>query len=66
MSTTSPCPIDCNAGYNDLDPLQWVRGWSGRHRGGGGRGGGGSGGGGGGLVGGAGGGPRRRPRGEGT
>ncbi|CAK0868781.1 unnamed protein product [Prorocentrum cordatum] len=20
---------DCNAGYNDLDPLQWVRGWSG-------------------------------------
>ena len=28
MSTTSPCPIDCNAGYNDLDPLQWVRGWS--------------------------------------
>merc|ERR1719382_1360947 len=28
VSTTSPCPIDCNAGYNDLDPLQWVRGWS--------------------------------------
>jgi len=27
-STTTPCPIDCNAGYNDLDPLQWVRGWS--------------------------------------
>jgi len=21
-------PIDCNAGFNDLDPLQWVRGWS--------------------------------------
>merc|ERR1712107_791019 len=29
VSTTTPCPIDCNAGYNDLDPLQWVRGWSG-------------------------------------
>jgi len=26
--TTTPCPIDCNAGYNDLDPLQWVHGWS--------------------------------------
>ena len=26
--TTSPRPIDCNARYNDLDPLQWVRGWS--------------------------------------
>ncbi|CAK0905725.1 unnamed protein product, partial [Prorocentrum cordatum] len=32
MSTTSPCPIDCNAGYNDLDPLQWVRGWSGEKK----------------------------------
>jgi len=31
-STTSPCPIDCNAGYNDLDPLQWVRGWSGEKK----------------------------------
>merc|ERR1719356_89409 len=27
--TTSPCPFDCNAGYNDLGPLQWVKGWSG-------------------------------------
>ncbi|CAK0875043.1 unnamed protein product, partial [Prorocentrum cordatum] len=26
--TTTPCPIDCGAGYNDLDPLQWVHGWS--------------------------------------
>jgi len=32
VSTTSPCPIDCNAGYNDLDPLQWVRGWSGEKK----------------------------------
>merc|ERR1712004_587514 len=24
--------IDCNAGYNDLDPLQWVRGWSGEKK----------------------------------
>jgi hypothetical protein len=32
MSTTTPCPIDCNAGYNDLDPLQWVRGWSGQKK----------------------------------
>jgi hypothetical protein len=32
MSTTSPCPIDCTAGYNDLDPLQWVRGWSGEKK----------------------------------
>lgn len=31
-STTSPCSIDCNAGYNDLDPLQWVRGWSGEKK----------------------------------
>merc|ERR1712066_1134323 len=27
--TTSPCPFDCNAGYNELGPLQWVKGWSG-------------------------------------
>lgn len=27
--TTTPCPINCDEGYNDLDPLQWVRGWSG-------------------------------------
>lgn len=26
--TTTPCPIDCNQGYDDLDPLQWVHGWS--------------------------------------
>jgi len=26
--TTTPCPIDCNVGYNDLGPLQWVHGWS--------------------------------------
>merc|ERR1711915_1047298 len=26
--TTSPCPFDCNAGYNEW-PLQWVKGWSG-------------------------------------
>ena len=31
-TSTSPCPIDCNAGYNDLDPLQWVRGWSGEKK----------------------------------
>jgi hypothetical protein len=30
--TTTPCPIDCNAGYNDIDPLQWVRGWSGQKK----------------------------------
>merc|ERR1712203_1239577 len=29
QSTTSPCPFDCNAGYQDLGPLQWVKGWSG-------------------------------------
>merc|ERR1712066_1035947 len=28
-TTTSQCPIDCNAGYNDLGPFQWVKGWSG-------------------------------------
>merc|ERR1719387_1538911 len=27
--TTTHCPFDCNAGYNDLGPLQWVKGWSG-------------------------------------
>merc|ERR1719384_157240 len=27
-STTSPCPFDCNAGYNEW-PLQWVKGWTG-------------------------------------
>lgn len=27
-TSTTPCPIDCNVGYNDLDPLQWVHGWS--------------------------------------
>jgi len=32
VTTTSKCPIDCNAGYNDLDPLQWVRGWSGEKK----------------------------------
>merc|ERR1719502_2098902 len=26
--TTTHCPIDCNAGYNDLGPMQWVKGWS--------------------------------------
>merc|ERR1712087_1006321 len=25
--TTSPCPFDCNQGYNEW-PLQWVKGWS--------------------------------------
>merc|ERR1712050_680354 len=29
QSTTSPYPFDCNAGYQDLGPLQWVKGWSG-------------------------------------
>merc|ERR1711933_573169 len=28
ISTTSPCPFDCNAGYNEW-PNQWVKGWSG-------------------------------------
>lgn len=28
VSTTSPCPFDCNAGYNEW-PLQWVKGWTG-------------------------------------
>lgn len=28
ISTTSPCPFDCNAGYNEW-PLQWVKGWTG-------------------------------------
>merc|ERR1712113_980810 len=27
--TTTKCPFDCNAGYNDLGPMQWVKGWSG-------------------------------------
>merc|ERR1719411_401467 len=27
-STTSPCPFDCTAGYNEW-PQQWVKGWSG-------------------------------------
>ncbi|CAK0857155.1 unnamed protein product [Prorocentrum cordatum] len=27
-TTTSPCPIDCSAGYNDMGPFQWVHGWS--------------------------------------
>jgi hypothetical protein len=27
-TTTSPCPIDCRQGYDDLDPQQWVHGWS--------------------------------------
>lgn len=26
--TTSPCPYDCNQGYNEW-PMQWVKGWSG-------------------------------------
>jgi hypothetical protein len=25
---TTHCPIDCTAGYNDLGPMQWVKGWS--------------------------------------
>merc|ERR1711933_528806 len=28
VPTTTHCPIDCNAGYNDLGPQQWVKGWS--------------------------------------
>merc|ERR1712151_107805 len=32
VSTTTPCPIDCYAGYDDIDPLQWVRGWSGQKK----------------------------------
>jgi len=28
ISTTSPCPFDCNAGYNEW-PMQWVKGWTG-------------------------------------
>jgi len=28
-TTTAPCKFDCNAGYDDLGPLQWVKGWSG-------------------------------------
>ena len=31
-TTTSPCPLDCNQGYQDLDPLEWVRGWSGEKK----------------------------------
>merc|ERR1719436_2322480 len=27
-ATTTHCPFDCNAGYDDLGPLQWVKGWS--------------------------------------
>merc|ERR1719411_2390789 len=27
-STTSPCPYDCTAGYDEW-PMQWVKGWSG-------------------------------------
>lgn len=27
-SSTTPCPVDCNAGYNTTHPLQWVKGWS--------------------------------------
>jgi len=30
--TTTKCPFDCNAGYNDLGPLQWVKGWSGEKK----------------------------------
>merc|ERR1719412_1079951 len=28
VSPTSPCPFDCNAGYNEW-PMQWVKGWTG-------------------------------------
>jgi len=28
VSTTTPCPFDCNAGYNEW-PNQWVKGWAG-------------------------------------
>merc|ERR1719367_2051695 len=28
ISTTSACPYDCNAGYNEW-PMQWVKGWTG-------------------------------------
>jgi hypothetical protein len=27
-ATTTHCPFDCTAGYNDLGPTQWVKGWS--------------------------------------
>jgi len=30
--TTTKCPFDCTAGYNDLGPLQWVKGWSGEKK----------------------------------
>merc|ERR1719181_733076 len=26
--TTTHCPFDCNAGYQDLGEFQWVKGWS--------------------------------------
>jgi hypothetical protein len=26
--TTTHCPFDCTAGYDDLGPHQWVKGWS--------------------------------------
>jgi hypothetical protein len=26
--TTTKCPFDCNAGYNELGEFQWVKGWS--------------------------------------
>jgi len=29
LPSTTKCPFDCNAGYNDLGPTQWVKGWSG-------------------------------------
>jgi hypothetical protein len=28
-TVTTACPFDCDAGYNDLNPLQWVKGWPG-------------------------------------
>lgn len=29
LPTTTHCPFDCSAGYDDLDEFQWVKGWSG-------------------------------------
>merc|ERR1712032_1153881 len=30
--TTTQCPFDCTAGFNDLSPQQWVKGWSGEKK----------------------------------
>jgi len=30
--TTTLCPFNCMAGYNDLGPFQWVKGWSGEKK----------------------------------